>query len=134
MAKRKKLDRDNFSEYQELLIRLVEESGESYRAASMAAGLSSATISSHMRLGVRPMRSACIALADHFGINPNVMLEAAGYAPLRFFDRTLVPDKLSLEAIDLARLVDQIENWEARRCAVQAVRDLLRVSVSAKID
>ena len=89
MAKREKLDRDGFSEYQELLFRLLEESGESYRAASMAAGLSSATISNHMRRAVRPMRNACIALADHFGINPNVMLEAAGYAPPRFFDRTL---------------------------------------------
>jgi transcriptional regulator with XRE-family HTH domain len=115
--------------FQELLKELLEEAGESQSKAARITGLHQTSISGYLR-GTRPMRDACIALADHFGINPNVMLEAAGYASLHFFDRTLVdPRGLSPEAVDLARLVDQIEDRAARRRAIQAVRDLLRLSV-----
>lgn len=39
----------------------------------------------------RPHRDACILLAQRFGVNPNEMLQAAGYDPIPLFD--LSPDK-----------------------------------------
>jgi len=56
------------------------------------------------------MRDACIALADHFGVNPNKILEAAGYEPLRFFDRRIV-DPAALPP-DVNRLIDKVMAFE----------------------
>jgi hypothetical protein len=81
--------------FQTLLSRLIDDAGESHTGASTAAGLEDSSAISRYMGGTRPRRDACIALADHFGISPNVMLEAAGYKPLRFFDR---------EKIDLSRV------------------------------
>lgn len=80
--------------FQKLLQRLIEESGESYRHASQASGLHHTSVSRYLS-GTTPSRDACIALADHFGVNPNEMLEAAGYAPLHFFEK---------EEIDLSKV------------------------------
>ncbi|MCP4606009.1 MAG: helix-turn-helix transcriptional regulator [Proteobacteria bacterium] len=117
---------------QEFLRRLLDKSGESYRAASSAAGLHPTTVSNYMR-GMRPMRDACIALADHFDINPNEMLEAAGYEPLHFFDRRLV-DPNALPP-DVERLVGEImllEDATVRQEMVDTLRQALRVLMRIK--
>jgi transcriptional regulator with XRE-family HTH domain len=105
MPGKKNLDQD-LSQFQKLLKRLLEESGENYSEAARASGLHYTTISKYMG-GVHPMRDACIALADHFGINPNVMLEAAGYKPLRFFDR----EKIDLSQVrpEAKKMLEQLE-------------------------
>jgi len=70
------------------LQRLLEETGESYRRASLKAGLHQGSVSNYMG-GVRPSRDACLALADHFGVDPNDMLQVAGYEPMQIFGRML---------------------------------------------
>ena len=73
------------------------------------------------------MRDACIVLADHFGINPNEMLVAAGYEPLAIFDQTLVdPEGLSPEVRAFAKKVQKIENYETKRRLINAMSDLLQ--------
>ncbi len=117
---------------QELLRRLLDKFGESYRAASIAAGLHPPTISNYMG-GVRPMRDACIALADHFDINPNELLKAAGYEPLHFFDRRLV-DPNALPP-DVERLVGEImllEDATVRQAIVDTLRYALRALMQIK--
>jgi len=118
--------------FQGLLRNLLEETGESYREAGLASGLSGTTISNYMRETnpARPMRDACIALSDHFGINPNEMLEAAGYEPLHFFDRRLVdPNALppDVETI-MGKLLD-IEDEAVREEMVKSLLEVLRVQM-----
>ncbi len=117
---------------QELLRRLLDKSGESYRAASIAAGLQPPSISNYMG-GVRPMRDACIALAYHFDINPNEFLKAAGYEPLHFFDRRLI-DRNTLPP-DVKRLVGEImllEDATVRQEMVDALHHTLRALMRIK--
>ncbi|MBN1954740.1 MAG: helix-turn-helix transcriptional regulator [Anaerolineae bacterium] len=126
MPGKKTLDYDPIP-FQELLQRLLEESGESYRTAASAAGLHPTTLSKYMG-GTRPMRDACIALADHFGINPNEMLQAAGYDPLHFFDRRLVDkDALPPEVELLVGEILAVEDETLREDMVEALRQVLHV-------
>ena len=72
------------------------------------------------------MRDACIALADHFGINPNEMLEAAGYEPLAFFEEgPLEPGQVSRDVEELATKIDQIPDPRIRRQVIGAMSVLL---------
>lgn len=59
--------------------RLLEERNETAREASLRAGLDRSALWRFIRKGTRPHRDACILLAQHFGVNPNEMLQAAGY-------------------------------------------------------
>ncbi len=74
------------------------------------------------------MRDACIALADHFGINPNKMLEAAGYEPLHFFDRRLMdPNAIPPDIEQLVGEIMEIENESMCREMVEALRQTLQL-------
>lgn len=131
MPGKKKFDY-NPAPFQELLRRMLDKSGESHRTASSAAGLHPSTVSNYLR-GMRPMRDACIALADHFDINPNEFLKAAGYEPLHFFDRRLV-DPNALPP-DVERLVGEImllEDATVRQEIVDALRHALRALMRVK--
>jgi len=111
--------------FQELLRKLLEESGESYRKASRAAGLHHTAISKYMS-GVRPGRDACIALADHFGINPNKLLEAAGYEPLHFFDRREIDlTKLSPEGKEILEKLEQVTDPKIRKRLFEVIDVML---------
>lgn len=110
------LDQDPF---QRLLQSLLDESGENCREASLASGLYHTSISSYLR-GKIPGRDACIALAHHFGINPNQIFEAVGYEPLPFFDS---------EDIDVTRIgfkaklvLDKMERIKNPRLRAQLFR------------
>jgi transcriptional regulator with XRE-family HTH domain len=121
---KKNLDYD-LKPFQELLGNLLEEADESYRQAGMASGLSGTTVSNYMR-GTRPMRDACIALADHFGINPNKMLEAAGYEPLRIFERQRIDlSKVDPDTKRLLEKMEQITDPEIRKRVYEAIDVLL---------
>jgi len=95
----------------------------------MAAGLDETAISRYFG-GTQPMRDACIALADHFGVNPNEMLEAAGYEPLHFFDRRLIdPNALPPDIDQLTGEIMRIEDEEMRKEMVEALRRVLRIQM-----
>jgi len=131
MPGKKKVDYD-LKPFQELLGKLLEETGESYRQAGRASGLSGTTISNYMR-GTRPMRDACIALADHFGINPNRMLEAASYEPLHFFDRRLMdPNAIPPDIEQLVGEIMEIENESMRREMVEILRQTLQLQMRVR--
>jgi hypothetical protein len=131
MAGKKKLDYDA-TVFQEQLQQLLDETGESYSAAAHGSGLHQTTISNYMRdtSPSRPMRDACIALADHFGINPNKMLEAAGYEPLHFFDRRLVdPNAIPPYIEQLVGEIMKVENESMRREMVETLRQTLHLQM-----
>ena len=111
---------------------LLEQEGESYRQASMAAGLDETAISRYFR-GSQPMRDACIALADYFHINPNEMLEAAGYEPLHFFDRRMIdPNAMPPDIDQLTGEIMRIENDAVREEVVDTLRQVLRIQMQMR--
>ena len=130
MPKKKKLDYNPIP-LQELLRRLLSESQESYRTASVAAGLSPNTVSNYMN-GIRPSRDASIALADHFGINPNEMLMTAGYEPLSFFEPPLTELKVSPEVKELAAIAERIKDPDIRKHLIKMTRALYEAYVEAQ--
>lgn len=108
---------------------LLEQLDESYRQASMSAGLDEAALSRYFR-GTQPMRDACIALADHFGINPNEMLKAAGYDPLHFFDRRLIdPNAIPPDVEQFLGEIMKIETATIRKEMIEALRQVLKVQM-----
>lgn len=128
MARRrtKSYDAERFRKFVEPLL---DQRSESYRRASMAAGLDETAISRYFS-GTQPMRDACIALADHFDINPNELLKVAGYEPLRFFDRRLVdPDALPPDVEQFVGEIMQLEDEAVRREMVDTLRQVLRVQM-----
>ena len=117
--------------FQDLLRALLRQTGESYRQASLAAGLPHNAISKYLR-GVRPRRDACVALADHFRVNPNELLKAAGYEPLHLFDRSLIePGELSPEVKELATRVQRIRDPVVRRRLIEAMKVLVDAYLDA---
>lgn len=62
-----------------LLERLRAERNESYREASLNAGLDSETMRRYCVRHQRPEMQALIILAEHYEVNPNELLAAAGY-------------------------------------------------------
>ena len=70
-----------------VLEQLLEEHNESYRQASLRAGLDHAALGRYIRDQQRPSRGSLLMLADHFGVNPNDLLELAGYDSLAIFER-----------------------------------------------
>jgi hypothetical protein len=119
----KPYDRATLSEY---LDQLRQEHNESYREASLAAGLDHGAMLRYVRYHTRPTRESCIALADHFGVNPNEILTRAGYDPLHFFDRSLVdPEALAPEVEEVALYLNRLSPLARRREVCQAVRALV---------
>jgi transcriptional regulator with XRE-family HTH domain len=119
--------------FQNLLRRLLDKSGESYREAGLASGLSEATISNYMRETnpARPMRDICIALADHFGVNPNQLLEAAGYKRLDIFDlrlRHTLPQNIDSFVDELLAIEDE----EQRNEILDYLRQMLHRDIEVR--
>jgi len=114
----------------EPLVRMLEqlrtERNESYRDASLKAGLDHGSLRRYCVSKKRPQRQALIVLADHFGVNPNQLLELAGYAPLALFQRAevdpaSVPSDVKELMDDLARIADPV----LRKRIIEAVRVLI---------
>lgn len=100
---------------------LLEQRNESYRQASMKAGLDETAISRYFR-GTQPMRDACIALADYFDVNPNEMLQAAGYEPLDLFERREVDlSQVSPETKQILEKLERITDPRIRRRIYEAI-------------
>ena len=70
---------------------------------------------------------ACILLADHFGVNPNELLQLANYPPLKVFDvRTANAERLPPEAVDVAMDLARIPDPGMRKAVAEAMRALLK--------
>ena len=122
----KEYDREAFAEYLE---QLREERNESYRVASLRAGLDHGSMLRYIKKHQRPTRESCIALADHFGVNPNELLIRAGYEPMHFFDRSLVdPAAYPPEVEDVASYLARMKPASWRRAVCRAVRELLEAA------
>ncbi len=109
-----------------VLRQLLEEHNESYREASLRAGLDHAAVGRYIREDQRPSRGSILLLADHFGVNPNDLLELAGYKPFGIFER----EPAALEGLSPAvrGLLDDLESVPdpvLRKQLAQAMRLLV---------
>jgi len=113
------------------LEQLLAERNESYREASLRAGLDHQAVRRYTRRGQRPARTSVMALADHFGVNPNVVLELAGYPPMEIFAQVEVdPTQMPADLRPLVEDLQQIADPVLRRQLVAALRLLLAGYVS----
>ena len=104
---------------------LLEKRNESYREASLRAGLDHQGVRRVLE-GQRPSMHICILLADHFGVNPNEFLTMAGWPALKIFDlRGIDPQNLPPEAVDIALAVGHIQDPGTRKAIVDAMLILL---------
>ena len=110
----------------QVLDELRQSRNESYREASLNAGLDHGALRRYICDGRRPQRQALIALADHFSINPNELLPLAGYPPMKLFEREAVdPDSLTSDIGGLVEDLQRIPDRIRRRKLVEAVRVVL---------
>lgn len=105
---------------------LLEKHNESYREASLRAGLDHQGVRRVLE-GQRPSMHICILLADHYGINPNEFLTLAGWPALKAFDVfSIDTEKLPPEAIDIAVAVAKISDPGTRKAVVEAMLILVK--------
>ena len=110
----------------QVLDELRQGRNESHRETSLSAGLDHGALRRYVCDGRRPQRQALIALADHFGVNPNELLPLAGYPPMKLFERVAVdPDSLPSDIGGLVEDLQRIPDRAQRRKLVEAVRVLL---------
>jgi transcriptional regulator with XRE-family HTH domain len=112
-SKRAGYDQEQFVPFVQ---RLLAERNETYREAAIRAGLDRSSVWRFLNKGTRPHRDACILLAQHFEVNPNEMLAAAGYEPIALFDLSMAdPDEYPPEVKALARALTEIPGAAKRR-------------------
>jgi transcriptional regulator with XRE-family HTH domain len=105
---------------------LLEKHNESYREASLRAGLDHQGVRRVLE-GQRPSMHICILLADHYGINPNEFLTLAGWPALKAFDvRSVNTENLPPEAVDIALAVAKISDPGTRKAVVDAMLTLVK--------
>ena len=104
---------------------LLEKHNESYREASLRAGLDHQAVRRVLE-GQRPSMHITILLADHFGVNPNEFLELAGWPTLKVFDVSSVDtDNLPPEATEVALAIAKIPDPGTRSVVTDAILTLL---------
>jgi transcriptional regulator with XRE-family HTH domain len=105
---------------------LLEKHNESYREASLRAGLDHQGVRRVLE-GQRPSMHICILLADHYGINPNEFLMLAGWPSLKVFDiRSVDTENLPPESVDIALAVAKISDPGTRKAIVDAMLTLVK--------
>ena len=110
----------------ERLRELLEKHNESYREASLRAGLDHQAVRRVLE-GQRPSMHIAILLADHFGVNPNEFLELAGWPTLKVFDvRSVDSESLPPEAVEVATALAKIKNPGTRKDVAQAFLTLVQ--------
>ena len=104
---------------------LLKQHKDSFREASLKSGLDHQAIR-RIRAGYRPQMHTCILLADHFGINPNEILQLAGWPTLKAFDiHTESAENLPPEAVSVAKEIARIPNPGMRKEVAQAILTLV---------
>jgi len=122
-------------EFIPFLEQLVTERNETYRQASLRSGLDHGAVRRYLKAGSRPSRDACISLAYHFGVHPNVMLQKAGYPPLAYFDLSLAdPAEFAPAVKEVARELMKIEDTALRERVCEAVLRLVREMFTASAE
>jgi transcriptional regulator with XRE-family HTH domain len=105
---------------------LMEQHNESYRETSLNSGLDHQGVR-RMLAGNRPQIHTCILLADHFGINPNELLQLAGWPTLKSFDiHTESAENLPPEAVSVAKEIARIPNPSTRKSVADAILVLVK--------
>ena len=99
----KPYDRAALAEYLEGLRR---NRNESFRQAALRSGLDHGALLRYTKKHQRPTRESCIALADHFGVNPNEILTRAGYDPLHYTGELPQPTLQPPPALDVVAVGD----------------------------
>ena len=108
----------------EVLDRLRRARNESFREASLRAGLDAGALRRYVVNRQRPAPEALFALAHHFEVNPNDLLELAGYDRIPLLDqppRDMLPAEVRPLVDDLARIPDP----GLRQRLVRAIRLLI---------
>jgi transcriptional regulator with XRE-family HTH domain len=110
----------------QVLDELRQGRNESQRETTLNADLDHGALRRYICDGRRPQRQALIALADHFGVDPNELLLLAGYPPMKLFQRVLVyPDSLPSDIGALVKDLQRIPDRTQRRKLAEAVRVLI---------
>jgi hypothetical protein len=105
---------------------LLQIKNESYREASLRSGLDHQAIR-RIFAGKQPQMHVCILLADHFGINPNMFLQMAGWPSLKAFDvSSLSEENLPSESVEIAKSLARISDPGTRKEVAEAIQILLR--------
>lgn len=105
----------------QFLVKVCEERDESFRQASLGAGLDHAAVSRFVG-GTRPRFESCLKLARYFRIDKAVLLRLAGYD-------VEVPAELNPEhgSVDLAFLTYELDHLpEDARVLAKALIQTLR--------
>ena len=124
-SKRAGYDREQFVTF---VTQLLEERNETYREAAIKAGLDRSSVWRFLHKSTRPYRDACILRAQHFGVNPNEMLTAAGYDPMPLFDLSLAdPNEHPPEVKALAQALTDVVDRERRRRLCRLLHELCHV-------
>lgn len=104
---------------------LLKQNKDSFREAALESGLDHQAVR-RIRAGNRPQMHVCILLADHFGINPNEILQLAGWPTLKAFDiHTKSAENLPPEAVEVAKEIARIPNPGVRKEVAQAILTLV---------
>ena len=110
----------------EFLEALLVERNESYREASLRSGLDHQALRRYTHEAQRPSRTSIMAMADHFGVNPNELMVLAGYKPMAIFEQAEVnPETLPSDLRPLIEDFQRIADPMLRRKLVEAMRLLL---------
>jgi lambda repressor-like predicted transcriptional regulator len=105
---------------------LLEKHNESYREASLRAGLDHQGVRRVLD-GQRPSMHICILLADHYGINPNEILKLARWPTLKVFDvHSVDTEHLPPEVVEVALTLAKIENPGTRKEVANAILTLAK--------
>ena len=129
IAKRRKAARDKGYSPEPFIARLqtlMDKRNLSMRFVALQAGLDHQAIR-RIQAGKRPDMTCCILLANLFDINPNELLQLAGWPSLKAFDiRTASAENLPPEAVDVALDLARIPDPGTRKQVAEAVRTLLK--------
>lgn len=105
---------------------LLKQNKDTYREASLKSGLDHQAIR-RVLAGNRPQMYVCILLADHFGINPNELLQLAGWPTLKAFDiHTESAENLPPESVEVAKEIAKIPNPGMRKAIADAILTLVK--------
>ncbi len=131
LSKQKKATKRKRFDPEPLITRLEQLMGEknlSMRQVGIESGLDHQVIRRLKEVHAkRPNMTYCILLADYFDINPNELLQLAGWPTLKAFDiRRASVDNLPIEAVNVALDIAKIPDPRTRKQVAKAVRVLLK--------
>lgn len=110
----------------DLINELMKKNNESYRETSLRSGLDHQAVR-RILAGNRPQIHSCILLANHFDLNPNELLQMAGWPTLKAFDiDTESAENLPPEAVSVAKEIARIPNPGTRKTVADAILVLVK--------